>query len=129
MAVLFPKIYKVIRRNNGAYIDGVWTPGVESKPEDIYLNIQPASIQDYQRTQAIFAGRRVSAMYRAFADIDAGLTVAGEDGHPGDIVIYNNERHLVIGKAIWNTLNSPITSHVRYMLVMESEHEAGEVAA
>lgn len=128
MAVLFPKTHGVIRRGQGAYVNGVWTPGGEPAVEILLANIQPASSGDYARLQAVAAGRRISAMMRCFTDLDANLKVAGDD-HPGDIVVYNGQRWLVIGSARWDSLDDADTSHCRYMLALEAEHAAGEVMA
>lgn len=133
MTVLFPKTYQVIRRSAGSYVDGVWTPATESAAQPIELNIQPASVSDYNRLQAMPGGRRITAMVRAFADISAGLKVAGsglnDSGYPGDIVIYKSKRWLVVGQSESDSLNDPDTSHMRYLLVLEVEHGADEITA
>lgn len=129
MGVLFPKAYQVIRRGVGSYINGVWTPAPEEAPGPLLANIHPASSADYERAQATLAGRRITAMKRCFTDIGANLRVAGSDGYPGDIILYNGQRWLVIGSAEWNTLNDPDTSHFRYIITLEVEHGDGEVTA
>lgn len=125
MPVLFPSLYQLIRREKGGYVDGVWTPAIELDVEDIALDIQPANDFDYARVQAISAGRRVTAMVTATAALDAGLHVAGSRGYPGDIVIYNDERWIVIGSARFDSLGGD-TGHCRYLMTLEIEHGAGE---
>lgn len=129
MAVLFPKSYQVIRRGVGSYINGVWTPAPEEGSETLLANIHPASSADYERAQATLAGRRITAMKRCFTNIGANLRVAGGDGYPGDIVIYQGQRWLVIGSADWNSLGDADTSHMRYILALEAERGDGEVTA
>jgi hypothetical protein len=129
MAVFFPRIYQVIRRNPGAYVNGVWTPATDTASVDMPMNIQPASSSDYERVQAVASGRRVTAMMRAFAPIDADLKVAGTNDYPGDIVIYGDRRWLVIGSSRWDVLADPELDHIRYMLALEAEHAPGEVTA
>lgn len=129
MAVLFPKTYAVIRRGQGSYIDGVWNPASEGAAEILLANIQPATAGDYMRAQSIASGRRVNAMMRCITNLDANLRVAGDQGYPGDIVIYDDRRWLVIGSAKWNSLDSGDTSHARFMLALEAEAGAGEVMA
>lgn len=129
MSVFFPKVYQVIRRNPGSYVNGVWTPAGESQPLNIAINIQPASATDYDRLQAMSSGRRVTAMMRVYADLDANLNVAGSNDHPGDIIIYNDQRWLVIGSTRWDVFGNSDTGHMRYMITLEAEHSAGEVMA
>jgi hypothetical protein len=126
MTVLFGRSWKVIRRLPGQYVNGMWTPHTELPAEDILLNIQPASDADYSRTQSILGGRRVTAMMTATADIAAGLHVAGDGDWPGDIIIYNDRRWLVIGSATFDSLIGSITSHMRYLITLEAEHAAAE---
>lgn len=128
MGVFFPRLYPVIRRGKGAYVNGVWTPAFETQAVELALNIQPASQSDYERVQAVASGRRVTAMMRAFANLDADLKVAGADDHPGDIVVYNQDRWLVIGSSRWDVFGDEL-DHVRYMLALEAEHAPGEVMA
>lgn len=127
MAVMFPRLTQVIRREPGQYVDGNWIPPGEVELSEIPLSIQPASQSDYMRTQATLSGRRVTAMMRVYANLDANLRVAGYNEHPGDLVIYNGDRWLVIGSTRWDALNDADTSHCRYMIVLESEHAKGEV--
>lgn len=129
MAVHFPKVHAVIRRTVGGYVNGIWTPAAESAQEPFVCNIQPASAGDYTRAQAVSSGRRVTAMMRLYAPVDASLKVAGDNGHPGDIVIYGGERWLVIGSARWDVMNDPDVSHMRYMIALEAEQGPGEVMA
>lgn len=129
MAVLFPKTYSVIRRGKGSYINGVWTPSGEAAAEVLLANIQPASAGDYMRAQSIASGRHVNAMMRCFTALDAGLRVAGEEGFPGDVVLYADRRWLVIGSSRWDSLDGGDTAHCRYMLALEAEAGAGEVMA
>lgn len=126
MAVMFSKIHKVIRRSGGGYVNGIWVPALESSPEDMVLHIQPASDSDYLRVQTTSGGRRVTAMVTVTADIDAGLHVAGDDDYPGDIVIYNGRRWIVIGSARFDSLVNSSTNHMRYMATLEAEHAANE---
>lgn len=128
MGVFFARSYEVIRRNPGQYVDGVWTPAFDAQAIELPMNIQPASENDYIRVQAVASGRRVTAMMRAFTNLDAELKVAG-DNHPGDIVLYNGQRWLVIGSARRDVLGDAESSHMRFMLALEAEHAAGEVMA
>ncbi len=125
MGVLFPKSHQVIRRNSGSFVNGEWRLPIEPGAEALAMNIQPANNTDYTRLQAVAPGRRLSSMLTAFADLDAGLRVAG-DGHPGDVVIYNGRRWLVVGESRWDSFEDPDTSHIVYMLALEAEHTAGE---
>jgi hypothetical protein len=129
MSVLFRRTHKLIRRLPGSYTNGIWTPHVELEQEDIALNIQPAGESDYMRTQAILGGRRVTAMMTAFADLEAGLHVAGDGDWPGDIIIYNSQRWLVIGSARFDSIGNSITNHMRFLLTLEAEHAAAEAMA
>lgn len=129
MAVLFRRIHRLIRRLPGSYVNGIWVPSVELPPQDIALNIQPADDRDYARTQAILSGRRVTAMVTATADLNANLNVAGDADWPGDIIIYNNRRWLVIGSATFDAIENSITNHMRYLLTLEAEHAAAEETA
>jgi hypothetical protein len=83
---------------------------------------------DVERMEATASGRRTNNMVRAYADVDVELGVAG-NGHPGDIVLYDNTRWLVVGAARWDVLGDPDTSHRRYLLAEEAERAAGEVMA
>lgn len=125
MGVLFPKAFQVIRRSQGTRINGEWTLALEPGAEMLPMNIQPAGSSDYTRLQAVAPGRRLSSMLTAYADLDAALRVAGDD-HPGDVVIYNDRRWLVIGESRWDSLDDPDTSHIVYMLTLEAEHASGE---
>lgn len=125
MGVLFPKAHQVIRRNPGTRINGEWTLAMEPGAETLAMNIQPPNNTDYTRLQAVAPGRRLSSMLTAFADLDAGLRVAG-DGHPGDVVIYNGRRWLVIGESRWDSFDDADTSHLVYFLALEAEHSSGE---
>lgn len=102
---------------------------MENPPENMELDIQPANDFDYQRTQIIAqsVGQRVTAMVTATAPLAAGLRVAGSHGYPGDIVLYNDERWIVIGSARFDSLGiGSDTAHMRYLLTLEAEHSAGE---
>lgn len=125
MGVLFPKAHSVIRRNAGSYVNGEWRLAGENGAETLPLNIQPPGNSDYTRLQAVAPGRRLSSMLIAYAGLDAGLKVAG-DGHPGDVVLYNGRRWLVIGESRWDSFDDPDTSHLVYMLALEAEHSVGE---
>ena len=125
MGVLFPKAHQVIRRSPGAFVNGEWRLPIESGAETLALNIQPPNNTDYTRLQAVAPGRRLSSMLIAYAGLDAGLKVAG-DSHPGDVVIYNGRRWLVIGESRWDSFDDPDTSHLVYALALEAEHSAGE---
>lgn len=129
MSVMFRRIHKLIRRSPGTYVNGIWVPAFEAGEEDIALNIQPATDYDYTRTQAILAGRRVTAMCTATADLNAGIHVAGDGDWPGDIIIYNGRRWLVIGSAVFDAIPNSITNHLRYLLTLEAEHAAAEITA
>lgn len=125
MGVLFPKAHQVIRRSPGSFVNGEWRLPFEPGVETLAMNIQPPNNIDYTRLQAVAPGRRLSSMLTAFADLGAGLRVAG-DGHPGDVVIYNGSRWLVIGESRWDSFDDPDTSHIVYALALEAEHSAGE---
>jgi hypothetical protein len=129
MSVMFRRIHKLIRRLPGSYVNGIWQPHLELEQEDIALNIQPATDYDYTRTQAILAGRRVTAMMTATADLEANLHVSGDGDWPGDIIIYNGRRWLVIGSARFDSIPGSITNHMRYLITLEAEHAAAEITA
>ena len=129
MGVLFKKLYKAIRRVPGEYVNGIWRPHIELAQEDIFLDIQPANDFDYQRTQAILGGRRVTAMMTVTADLDANLHVAGDGDWPGDIIIYNDRRWIVIGSARFDSIPNSISNHMRYLITLEAEHAAAEATA
>jgi hypothetical protein len=126
--MLFARPTQVIHRTGGAYVNGVWTAPLEPAPVTVALLIQPAMRGDVERMEATASGRRTNNMVRAYADVDVELGVAG-NGHPGDIVLYDNTRWLVVGAARWDVLGDPDTSHRRYLLAEEAERAAGEVMA
>lgn len=124
---LFPKTFGLIRRGSGAYTAGVWTVAPEPDPVAMTANIQPARPAEYEMLQSMPGGRRTNNMLRCYADIQ--LAVAGDLDHPGDIVLVNGARYLVIGRIDRHALGIPTVSHYRYMLVPEIETVPGEVTA
>lgn len=124
---LFPRPYGLIRRGSGAYVDGIWTPAPEPGQATVLADVQPASTADYQRLEAMPGGRRTTNLLRLYCDIQ--LAVAGDADHPGDLILIDGTRYLVIGRMDRHVLGLQGVSHWRYLLVPEIETVPGEVTA
>jgi hypothetical protein len=124
----FRKPVQVIRRRQGEYVRGVWTPAQEPEPDTVLLGIQPATAADYQQVEANPEGRRLGSMLRAYGPVENPLTAAGENERNGDLVLYRGAYWLVIGAHVRDTLGRPV-SHIRYLLAQEIEHGDGEVVS
>lgn len=128
MAVHFPKQHYYLRRTESGFTDGRQNPPTVSAPIPFMANIQPASMSDYQRLEANAEGRRLAGVLRCYTDLEVDLKVAGENkGYPGDLVVYNSKRYLVIAVTRYDALEDVDTSHARYLLTPEIENSTGEV--
>lgn len=125
----------VIRRRAVPSVNGRAGKPIEEEGRMV-LGWQPATSGDYDRAVAISGGRRLSQVRRAYGDlgprqlVPAGARGAPGQRHaPGDLVVNEGERWLVIGLQPRTSLPGMPTQGVRYLLVAEAEHEPGEVLA
>ena len=126
----FAKKYNAFTRVQGPRVNGRTTHHPET-PVTIMLDIQPAGLVDYQRAEVVSGGRRFTSMKKAYGDLTGTvLSIAGEDGKPGDIVVDNEGRRmLVLGRQRRDTFPGSPTAGFKYLLVSEAEHGPGEVTA
>jgi len=124
----FGSYYDVIRRFPGTYVQGVWQPYVEPFSVKIRLDIQPATVRQFQMVEALPEGRRNSQILCAFAAVGTNLKVPdAKTRHPGDLVVINGNRWLVIGRADFTSLGTQrATSHEVYIIQSEIEKATGE---
>lgn len=110
----------VIRRGPGSFVRGVFVPSAEPAPTTIQASIQPAEAGDFQDAVADPAGRRYSA--RLCLRTASRLAVArpAPNAEPGDIVLHDGARWLIIGEQSWNVLGRPV-SHYAYLIIPEGE--------
>ena len=116
--------YWAIPRQPGGYVAGEYVQASEGAPVGIIAGIQPASAFDYQLMQSNIEGRRINGMFRIYCN--TRLNVAGDGDLPGDIVLDDSGRRLlIIGVAERQVLRTE-TSHYKYYAVREIEHVTGE---
>jgi hypothetical protein len=126
----FRRPHPVIRRLAGHYERGIWLNDDEQLPITVQMGIQPATAGDYERLQSTPGGRRFAALLRAYVDLDAPtLMPAGESEAelPGDLVLYQGHRWLVIGRHTRDQLGTRGVSHIRYLLARQIEAGFEEV--
>jgi len=110
--ILYTKPYQVIRREGGAYIEGIWQPAAEPPPETMMLNVQPSKGDDEHM----------------IALADPGALVPRDDmtRTPGYVVIVNGLRYIVIAVDRWDSFGGADTAHDRYALRREVPKAPGE---
>lgn len=128
----FRKVVQVIRRSRGRYDRGIWLNADDPPPEPMLLGIQPAKADDYERLQSLPSGRQFMALKRAYADLDSAPLVPaglgeGEPELPGDLVLHEGARWLVIGRHTRDQFGSIGVSHVRYLIAREIQTGFAEV--
>jgi hypothetical protein len=129
MATSFRKEYEVVSRLPGQWVDGHYWPerldtGIIRK---VMMSVQNPSAGDRNAIEALPLGQRVSRYIKVYTD--ERLTPIGQlpGGHPGDVILADNRRYVVIGETNFNMLkqtrpNTPV-SHFRYYAaeIIESE--------
>lgn len=127
MATSFRRPTQIVRRSMGYYdrVSGEYVKAVEPPSVSIMAAIYPATALDYDRTISELGGRRSGQLKRMVSDTFLNVATALGKGHPGDIVIHQNERWLVISRAD-NTVLGTSVSHYRYLLARGIEHAEGE---
>lgn len=118
----------VIRRNPGTFVKGKYVPSATERQETVYASVQPSRIYDYSMLESQPGGRRYMTIYRFYTDATLRVVEPGDGGHPGDLVLYEGKRHVVVGVADRRLLQSEV-SHGRYLIVSEVEHSGPEVMA
>lgn len=125
----FGRFYPVIRRSPGEYVNGEWVPPSGDATSQVKLDIQPSTSAPFRMMETLPEGRRSNHTLAAFAALGTDLRMAEVDGQfPGDIVLLDGIRWIVIAKAEFDSLgfNRP-TTHELYLIQREIERGAGEV--
>jgi hypothetical protein len=120
------KPYQVIRRRPGTWVKGEYVPSAVETAEGVMGSHQPSRIYDYSTLAAQPGGRRYTLLYRFYTNAELHPAKQGDNGHPGDLVMVDGERFLVVGVAEWRVLPGA-TNHGRYLITNELEHGTGEV--
>lgn len=111
---LFPRLHQVIRKGQGAYVEGEWVPAPDGAPTTLALNVQPGRAQDYEQVESEPGGQRLSGLLVAYGDTAAPLT-------EGDILLYGNARWVCISAPPPRDALGPDVAHIRYLFTREIE--------
>ena len=122
--------FVVISRSPGMWHEGKYYPEQDGIPRNVPMTIQEPSAGDRNAIEALVNGRRAARYIKAYTDIK--LNAVGQDpgGNPGDIIIFDGKRYLIIGEANFTMMRrqmgSNTVSHYRYYAaeVIENENEA-----
>ena len=94
---VFRQDVAVERREPGAFVDGVWAPGVVSPSVTfIKASVQPASQDDLERLPE---GQRITGAYKLFTNDTLRLA---RDGQEADRVQIGGDWYLVTAAEDWN---------------------------
>ena len=123
MSTSFRRPTQVIRRNQGAFVDGHYVAAELPAPVTILMGVQPVAADDTLLADA--GGRRASEMRIGYTSLADALRPAVQDGHPGDLVYRDGDPWLVIGVAMRDVLMTG-TSHARHLLVRHDDEVEGQ---
>lgn len=108
---------QIVKRASGSRdSNGRWVDGTAASTSTVLASVQPASAGDYDTLQALDLGRRIERSVRIYTA--ARLNVAGEDGHNGDILVWQGVRYVVMAVSPWRTT---ALRHYRYLASKELE--------
>ena len=129
MATSFRRPIPVIQRTVGYFNDrdGSYVPAVEPDPVMIMGTTWPARASDYDRMEALQDGRKMNELRLMNCDTRLNTVKQGGvgEGHPGDVVLEDGARFLVIHERRHTILQSSV-SHYRYILEREISKAPGE---
>jgi hypothetical protein len=104
MTTSFRAWYKVVKRNIGSWVNGVYVLDDDlGNQVTIAATIQNPNSGDREVIQATPYGRRVDRSIKIYTDVRlqpvSQATLAGEMAQPGDIIIYENRHYLIFHEA------------------------------
>lgn len=113
MSLRYP--VQIRRRLPGAYVAGRWVVGAFGPPETIMATVQPATLADYDKMQALPEGRRVESLMRVYTVTE--IQIAAEDPTAsGDALDWPDglldRPYIFVSRSPWQ---SRVIPHYRYL--------------
>lgn len=122
--------FVVISRSPGTWHEGKYYPEQDGIPRNVPMTIQEPSTGDRNAIEALPLGRRDARYIKIYTDIRLNSVGQAPGGSPGDIVLVDGKRFLIIGESNFTfmrrQMGSNTVSHYRYYAaeVIENENEA-----
>lgn len=122
MTTSFRTFYRVVKRNIGTWINGVYVLDDDMGNQvTISATIQNPNSGDREVIQATIYGRRVDRSIKIYTDVRltpvSQGTLPGEAPQPGDLIIYDDRMYLIFHEADKQSLaktRQTRVSHYKY---------------
>ena len=133
MPTMFRTPYIVIERKPGKWQDGHYYPEMTGPGKNVMMTIRPPGTSDQTNLIAMTpAGGRVARYIKVYTETKLGSMSQEPGGAPGDFILYDGKRFLIIGENIFGTMkkinSGSRVSHYRYYAAELIEDEV-EVSA